>query len=143
MCSIKQAKNLENGFSAIELLVSLFVAAALVLGFYQLFNVIDRGNAIAKNNVTANNLALSNLSKIPNKPESMPSCGSVPSGGYIPTPDVTEDKTNGLPGSVSQKIRVFCTQRSDVVKVISSVTYGPSSERITVKQVTYANEAED
>ena len=142
MIYTKQKNYLENGFSAIELLVSLFVASALVLGFYQLFNVIDQGNAIAKNNVTANNLALSNLSKFPNTPEDMPACASVPSTGYMPTLDITEDKTNGLPGSVEQKIRIFCTQRDGISKIVTSVTYGPSTERITVKQVTYIDAAE-
>ena len=93
------------GFSAIELLVTLFVASALVLAFYQLFTVIDEGNVNAKNSAIASDLASSNLSKFPTKPSGMQNCGSVPSGGYIPTPDITETNTQGLPGSGIQAAR--------------------------------------
>lgn len=133
------------GFTAIELLISLFVASILVIGFYQLFAVIDRGNFIARNNVTANNLALSNLNRFPWKPNDMPACASTPSGGHQPAgfPDSTTPNMNNLTGSVEQTVRLFyprpCGQKDDVVKVVSSVTYGPASERITVRQATYVN----
>ncbi len=74
----KRSISLSAGFSAIELLVTLFVASALVLAFYQLFAVIDEGNVHAKYTAIASDLASSNLSKYP-KANSSPA-GSIGSG---------------------------------------------------------------
>lgn len=138
----QKSTSFSAGFSAIELLVTLFVASALVLAFYQLFTVIDAGNVHARNTAIASDLASSNLSKYPSKPSGMQNCGSVPSGGYIPTPDVTATGTQGLPGSVTQKIRATypkaCGQNDDVIKIESSVEYGPSPQKKVV-QATYVN----
>lgn len=139
--------NKQHGFTAIELLISLFVAATLVIGFYQLFNVIDHGNAIAKNNVTANNLALSNLNKYPYIPSDMPINCEASKTDTIPT---TSDDSKKLPGTVTQKVTLSYPRTTpcddtnkNVVRVVSSVTYGPATDRITVQQVTFVNAKEE
>jgi len=47
----------ESGFTAVELLVTLFVAALFLFSGYQLFNVVLNNGADARNLSTANNLA--------------------------------------------------------------------------------------
>ena len=126
------------GFSAIELLVTLFVASALVLAFYQLFIVIEEGNANAKNSAIASDLASSNLSKYPAIPAGR-TCSNTTSYELINT---TEAKKMGLTGSVTEKVTISfpygCTNE-DVAKIESSVTYGPNSARKTAVQATYVN----
>jgi Tfp pilus assembly protein PilV len=132
------------GFSAIELLVTLFVASALVLAFYQLFTVIDEGNINAKNSAIASDLASSNLSKYPSI-ASFASSGRTCSNTSVSAHNLVDSPTGsyqGLPGNVAQKVSVIfpkgCTNE-DLAKIESTVTYGPSGSTKTVVQATYVN----
>lgn len=51
----------ENGFSAAELLVTLFIGAVLILAAYQLFSVVTNDSGAAKQRAVASNLAYQNL----------------------------------------------------------------------------------
>ena len=127
----KKLTSLSAGFSAIELLVTLFVASALVLAFYQLFTVIDEGNVNAKNAAIASDLASSNLTKYP----SVSSTGRTCSNTSSPTTHTLLNNSGnyeGLPGDVMQKVTVTfpkgCTN-DDLAKIESTVTYGPDEKK--------------
>lgn len=126
-----------SGFSAIELLVTLFVASALVLAFYQLFTVIDAGNVHARNTAIASDLASSNLSGYPTKASTGRTTCSTSTTSATPT-----TPNPGLPNPITQTVRFSfpftCGQNDDVVKVESIVEYGPSPQKKVV-QVTYVN----
>ncbi len=133
------------GFSTIELLVTLFVAAAFVGAFYQLFVTTTQDSIDAKRYATASTLAYSNLNQFKNKPSGMSSCSS----GYTYEPSEFNPpitgSVSGLPGSVTQAVTASypfpCGDNDDVIKIESSVTYGPTGQRTTVTHTTYVNDA--
>lgn len=51
----------EDGFSAAELLVALFIGAVLILAAYQLFSVVTGDGAASRQRAVASNLAYQNL----------------------------------------------------------------------------------
>jgi hypothetical protein len=131
------------GFSTVELLVTLFVAAAFVGAFYQLFVSTSQGSVETKRYATASALAYSNLNQFQSKPSGMAACST--SYTYKPSgfnPPIT-GSVNGLPGTVTQTVTASypftCGQNDDVIKVESSVTYGPSGNQTTVTHATYVN----
>lgn len=137
----KQITSSSAGFSAIELLVTLFVASALVLAFYQLFTVIDEGNVSAQHAAIASDLASSNLAKYPSI-ASFASTGrtcSNTSGSAYSLVNTTGNY-DGLPGNVAQQVTVIfpkgCTNE-DLAKIESTVTYGPNNKKVV--QATYVN----
>jgi len=50
-------KRLDQGFSAVELLITLFVAAAFIVAGYQLYNVVVKDGGQARADVRAANVA--------------------------------------------------------------------------------------
>ncbi len=132
---------LSAGFSTVELLITLFVAAAFVGAFYQLFVSTSQDSIDTKRYAIANSLAYSNLNQYQSKPSGMASCSSGYT--YEPSGFPTTGSVNGLPGSVTQTVIASypftCSKNNDVIKIESSVAYGPSSQRITVTHATYVN----
>ena len=141
---MKQSSSSSAGFSTVELLVTLFVAAAFVGAFYQLFVTTSQDSVDTKRYATASALAYSNLNRFKIKPSSMAACSA--SYTYKPSgfnPPVT-GSVSGLPGSVTQTVIASypftCGQNDDVIKIESSVTYGPSGQQTTVTHATYVND---
>lgn len=56
-------RNLQAGFSAVELLITIFIAAAFVGSGYQLYIVISRSGADARDKATASAIAYEHMRK--------------------------------------------------------------------------------
>lgn len=120
----------QNGFTAIELLISLFVAAAFLVSGYQLFTAIikDGGNARAK--AKASNVAYDYMRRYSVSTAS-PCVASNPENS-------TDVSVTGLSAtSVSVAITCPYSSPSSLSKVEVTVTYNTPQQ--TVKYATYVN----
>jgi len=136
-----------TGFTTIELLISLFVAAALVGTFYQLFAAADKGNAEARSSATASALAYSNLRKYTTKPTgyvcdnttNQVANDSAP-GQIISTTTTNNNHPSGLPSPVIETITAWspagCGANTPVL-LNSKVTYGTQATEVV--HGTYVN----
>ncbi|HYG83450.1 MAG TPA: hypothetical protein VD907_01070 [Verrucomicrobiae bacterium] len=136
-----------SGFTTIELLISLFVAAALVGTFYQLFAAADQGNRDARFRASASALAYSNLRKYNTKPASficnnttdLVANSSAP-GQVISTNTTNSNHPSGLPSPVVETIIAWapagCGSNKPVL-INAIVTYGPQER--SIRHGTYVN----
>lgn len=127
----------QSGFTVVELLTSIIVAALFVGVFYQLFVVLVSVNASARNMSQASSLAYANMRRYPTSASTGQTCStntvslintSGPDGSYPELGSVTEVVTASFPYG--------CTAIYDVIKLVSTVTYGTNSK---VSHATYVN----
>ncbi|HEX6258211.1 MAG TPA: hypothetical protein VFZ48_01895 [Candidatus Saccharimonadales bacterium] len=135
------------GFTTIELLISLFVAAAFVGTFYQLFAAADLSNTDTKFQAAASSVAYTNLRKYTTRPAgfvcdnntNLVANSSAP-GQVISSVTTNTNHPSGLPGPVVEIIRAYapagCSSGYSVL-LQSIVRYG-SQEREVVHG-TYVN----
>lgn len=142
----------EQGFTAVELLVTIIVTAMFAVSFYQLFTVVNQSSTTARNRATASDIAYANLRRYassgvtPNN-WSPPFVCDTASGGAN-TNDVTintgaagstlssgspNPTTVGLPAPVTYSVKalaVFGCSGANVnkpIRVESTVTFGPQN----------------
>jgi len=130
---------LQDGLSAVELLITLFIAAMFLMAGYLLWGFTVQGSAEASQSSIASNIAYDYAKQY-----------RVTSGctDTVPTPvvtpalvtDIVPSTTAGIP---NPKITVTasCPQtlnNLNMVKITSTVSYG-SDPRKTVSHVVYAN----
>ena len=135
-------KTIENGFSTIELIMTLFIAAAFVAVFYQLFILINGLSSDGYQKSLASNLAYANMRMYAttNSPTWL-TCNSAtdlktyPSGtGQIL---LSGNITVALPPPTTQSVIAtapYGCSGSNIgmpIKVESSITYGPQSKKVT------------
>lgn len=105
------------GFSAVELLITLFVAAAFIGTGYQLYTIIINNGAEARFRARASNIAYDNLRRY--SPQATNPCTvftpsptpSIPAGSGLPNPSIT--------------ITITCPYGSvSLTRVVVSVKYG-------------------
>ncbi len=82
----------QAGFSAIELLVTLFVAAAFLLASYQLFTLVVRDGGATRSQAKAANLAYENLRRYASS-ATVPCTSSTPLNNASATVDGLVDVT--------------------------------------------------
>lgn len=125
----------QEGFSAVELLITLFVAVAFIATGYQLYSTIVKDGGEARFRARASNLAYENLRRAS---DTTPTCSAttpvvshppVPSDSGLDAPVIkqTISAPQGCSGS---------TWQDRVMKVEITVEYGPSSS--TKQEVTHA-----
>jgi Tfp pilus assembly protein PilV len=117
----------ESGFSAVELLITLFVAAAFVATGYQLYSVILKDGGEARTRAKATNIAYDNLRRY--SPKAVKPCAAV-----TPSPTPTIPAGSGLLNP-SITVTITCpsgTGTTSVSKVQVTVTYGPSPQEQVV-----------
>lgn len=115
----------EAGFSAVELLITLFIAAAFVATGYQLYSVIIQNGENAREQAQASNIAYNALRQY--QPQATNPCSvvtpsptpSIPSGSNLPNPSITV--TMSCPYGTS----------ADVTKVTATVNYGNPQVGVT------------
>lgn len=120
----------EAGFSAVELLITLFVLAAFLVAGVQLYNVVINDGAASRAEARASNIAYgylrqySTTAKNPCAPSTILNGESVEVQGLV---------------NVSVTVSVTCPYgtSSDISKVEAKVTYNNPSE--TVVQATFVN----
>lgn len=76
----------QQGFTAVELLITLFIAASFLIAGYQLFDVVIRDGAEARNDSKASNIAYDYLRRVADTPVS-PCTPSVPPAERVPNTD--------------------------------------------------------
>lgn len=127
----------QQGFSAVELLITLFVAVAFIATGYQLYSTIVKDGGDARFRARASNLAYENLRRAA---DTTPTCSTsaavsnptAPSSNGLDTPVITQtiSAPQGCNGSSWQ---------DRVMKVEITVTYGPSSNRQEVTHAIYVS----
>ena len=114
----------ESGFTAVELLVTLFVAVAFLATGYQLYTVILQDGGAARSQAKASNIAYAALRKY--SPQVVKPCVASNPAATIPA-------GSGLPGPSSISVNITCptgTGTTTTSKVQVTVTYGSPSEQV-------------
>lgn len=123
------------GFSAVELLITLFIAAAFIGTGVQLYNAVTGSSGAANARVRASNEAYEQLRKA--TASSLP-CAPVASPA-VTTTSLDGDSLRLLNPILTITVFAPYTCSSDVVNVRATVTYGPSHKREEVSHAIYAS----
>ena len=120
------AKKYQSGFTAVELLITLFIAAAFLMSGYQLYSMIIRDGGEARARAKASNVAYEYLQiykakarstcvseTIPSETPTIESLSDVTISGSITCPNLTETP------SVS-KISVTVSYNKPVQEVVNA-----------------------
>jgi prepilin-type N-terminal cleavage/methylation domain-containing protein len=134
----------ENGFSVVELLITLIVGALFIMAFYQIYVVVIQGNAIAKQEATASDIAYSNLQRYTTRPTF--TCDSntnllanTNAPGQIISKVTTQDPPH-LNGPLVETVKVYAPRGCDTaypVKIESIAEYGSPARKVI--HSTYVN----
>jgi len=118
-------KSLQAGFSAVELLITLFIGVAFIATGYQLYSVITSNGAEVRLRATASNVAYQNLQRYVNL--STNPCVATNS----PSPTPTIPSGSGLP-SASISVSMSCPYGTTIAitKVSVSVKYGSPQQEV-------------
>lgn len=121
-------RDTQAGFSAIELLISLFIAVAFVGAGYQLYAIIVKDSGEARLRARANNIAYENL-RIYSSQATSP-CSAVAPSPTPPAPPATGDF--GLP-SASITVTFSCPYgvADPTSKLTVQVQYGTPQQEVT------------
>lgn len=125
-----------QGFTAVELLITLFVAAAFLVGGYQLFNVIIKDSGEARAEASASNVAYDYLRRYSDSVSNPCAAGSP-----LTNQSVSLDGLADLQASVS--VTVTCPQKDapSISQVEATLTYGTGAEARTVRQATFVDKS--
>lgn len=120
-----RANNHSAGFSAVELLITLFIAAAFVATGYQLYSVVIQNGENAREQAQASNIAYNALRQY--APQATNPCSavtpsptpSIPSGSNLPNPTIS--------------VTISCPYGTSVglAKVTATVNYGNPQVGVT------------
>ena len=121
----------QEGFTVIEMLVTVIVAALFAFIFYQLFISSTKINSNARRDAIAGEIAYSNLKKYPNK-ESV----TVPADCASPSATNTITSTNNYPdiGSVTETIITswpFACSDTSIAKIESIASYKGGQNQVS------------
>ena len=121
----------QSGFTAVELLITLFVAAAFLIASYQLFNLVIKDGGSTRAQSRAANVAYDYLRQYAASSTTIPCTESTPLNNAPLTID-------GL-SSVTMTIRITCLPDavSSLSKVEAVVTYNQPTQ--TVNYATYVS----
>jgi prepilin-type N-terminal cleavage/methylation domain-containing protein len=114
----------QSGFSAVELLITLFIAAAFVATGYQLYSVIIQNSESAREKAKASNIAYDNLRRY--APQATNPCSTA-----TPSPTPTIPSGSNLPNA-SISVVISCPYGTSLglSKVTATVTYGNPQESV-------------
>lgn len=118
-------KTAQAGFSAIELLITLFVGAAFVATGYQLYSVIIQSSSDARFRSRASNIAYENLRKY--SPQATNPCSVV-----TPSPTPSVPSSSGL-SSPTITVEFSCPfgTSSGTSQVKVTLTYGSPQQEVS------------
>jgi Tfp pilus assembly protein PilE len=114
----------EAGFSAVELLITLFIAAAFLATGYQLYTIILEDGGEARTQAKASNIAYDYLRKY--TPNATNPCTSSNLSPAIPS-------GSGLPSPSSAAVNISCPSgmgTNTVSKVQVTITYGSPAKQV-------------
>lgn len=130
---IKQTSN--AGFSAVELLITLFIAVAFVVTGYQLYSIVVSDGGDARARAIASNLAYENLRRVS---ATTPPCPASPT-----TSPITAPSNSGLDRpAITQIISAprGCSGGAwtdKIMKVQINIIHGPNEDRQEVTHAVY------
>lgn len=133
------------GFTVVEMLVTVIVAAMFVAAFYQLFVILVQINAQARQTAQASDLAYSNMRRYPTATSTALACvdsttvtNLIPASG---SPTAAIDTDYPELGSVTEQLTAQfpygCSSNYNLIKLVSTVKY--NSNMRTVSHATYVN----
>lgn len=121
----------QSGFTAVELLITLFVAAAFLIASYQLFNLVIKDGGATRSESRAANVAYDYLRKHAASSTTIPCTASTPlTNAPISVDGLTDATINITVSCLSGAI-------SSVSKVEAEITYNNPPQ--TVKYATYTS----
>lgn len=128
----------QSGFTVVELLVTVIVAALFVGIFYQMFVILVGINANARNTAQASNLSYSNMRRYPTATSTGLTC-STSSTNLLNTNSIDSDyqELGTVTETVTASFPYGCSAIYDVIKLVSTVTYGKNSFKVSY--ATYVN----
>jgi prepilin-type N-terminal cleavage/methylation domain-containing protein len=138
----------QSGFTVVELLVTIIVASLFIAVFYNLFLILVGVNSSSRNVSQASDLAYSNMRRYPTAASTGLNCATTtaqPNGvSYLmgsATPTAAVDSDYPELGSITETVAASypygCAAVYDVVKLVSVVTYGSNSTKVSY--ATYVN----
>ena len=118
---IQPRRNLQAGFSAVELLITLFIAAAFIATGYQLYSLVIKDGGDARARTRASNIAYDNLRRY---------SGQVTNPCVAATPSATIPAGSNL-SSASITVTISCPYGAiNISKVLVSITYGSPQQEV-------------
>lgn len=122
----------QRGFSAVELMITLFIAAAFVATGYQLYNVVVRSSGESQALARASNLAYDYMYRYANSSSVQDPCSAS-------TP-LSASSVSGVQGLSNVKVTVVVScpgTPTTLSKVEARVTYGGGSAAGEVRHATF------
>ncbi len=118
----------QSGFSAVELLITLFIAVAFIATGYQLYSIVINDGGEVRARTRASNIAYDNLRRY--IPQSTDPCTV-----FTPNPTPTIPANSGL-GNPSITVAVSCPYGAlNVTKIQVTVRYGASPQKEVVHAI--------
>lgn len=127
------------GFSAAELLITLFIAAIFIFAAFQLYGVMTNDAAMVRNKANANNIVYDNLRKISSQKQQPCVARSTAAGNL--NPGVTLPASPKLPDPVTITGAIDCpfsATQPKVSRITVTITYGKDNPQEQVSHVIYA-----
>lgn len=123
-----------KGFTAVEVLVTLFIAVLLIGGGYQAYGLVNSNSQEARERSTASNHAYEALRRLAVAPPS--TCPASPSPQDI-TSELPSD--SGLSGPYTMTATYSCPYGSGhtISQLTVRILYGPSSPQKEVEHAVY------
>lgn len=126
--------NGDKGFTAVELLVTIFVAALFLSAGYQLFSVILQGGSDGRSRANAVLIAANYVQQYEDSATSTCAASNPLSNSSL----TIDGLTNPV---VSVSISCPVASAPSLSKIQASVTYGDDVDRITVTKAVYVNKS--
>lgn len=121
----------QTGFSAIELLITIFVAAAFLAAGYQLYAAVMRNGADTRFQTTASNIAYGYMRQYSSQ-------ATNPCTVFSPTPAPTIPSGTTLPSaSITANITCPFGTTSGTSLITVTIAYGSTNPQKQVKHATY------
>lgn len=128
--------SLQAGFSAVELLITIFIAAAFVGAGYQLYIAVVRDGSDARNQATASNLAYTYLRKYSSQASS-PCAETTPNPAPV-IPSGAQYTALG-PATITASITCPYANPSSTSLISVTVTYGTTPQK-EVRHAVYVTQ---
>ncbi|MDB5177092.1 MAG: hypothetical protein JWN75_760 [Candidatus Saccharibacteria bacterium] len=136
--------NNAEGFTIVEVIVTLVVVSLFLVGFFQSFLLLESQRINVARQAKASDVAFTNLRKYTTRPSGL-TCdtsgvilGNTTQTGASSAYGFVAEPTDGLGGSPFQEVRAYPTNGCDPatfaanpVKIQSTVTYGTNGDKVT------------
>jgi len=133
-----------EGFTIVEVVITLVIVALFLTGFFQSFLLLESQRVNVARQAKASDIAYSNLRKFTTRPAGL-TCdtagvilGSTTQSGASSAYGFNAEATDGLGSDPQQEVRAFPTNGCDPanfaaspVKIESTVIFGISREKVT------------